>query len=242
MSKAFKGGLCAYCCQTEAATAGHVIARGFFPLELRGNLPKVGACKVCNNKKSQLEHRLTLIMPFGARHSGASESLQAVEGKIAKNQKLLRWLAEGLRYTLRSVDGSPWQLEMTVPAPSQDIEELGAYIVKGLARHHWNLDIGPGIFVRASFLKAHEAAAFERFFEGKAKERLSGNLGEGVFAYDAIQSVADPVITLWKMTLYGAEVGGDPKPAGERASLLYGVTLAKDTKAAALLAEIFGGQ
>lgn len=92
---------------------------------------------------------------------GRAESLQTVDGKLAKNQKLLRWLAEGLRYTLRSVNGSPWQLQMNVPAPSQDIEELGAYIVKGLARHHWNLNIGPGIFVRAPFIKAHGAAALD---------------------------------------------------------------------------------
>jgi hypothetical protein len=240
VSKAYKGGLCAYCCQAEATTADHVIARGFFPDELRGNLPKVGACSECNNKKSKLEHSLTAVMPFGARHGRATEALLAIEGKLAKNQKLFRWLAEGVRYTLRSINGSPWQVEMTVPVSSHDIEALGEYIVKGLARHHWKLDIGPDIFVRSSFLKAQGAAAFDRFFEGKARERLSFNLGEGVFGYEAIQSVDDPEVTLWKMTFYGAEVGGDPSAAGERASLLYGVTVAKSSKAASLLASILG--
>lgn len=122
MSKARMVGLCAERCPAEAATADHVIARGT-PQSAARNLPKVGACKECKKKESHLVHRLASSMPFGARHARAAESLQVVDGKLAKSQKLLRWLAEGHRYT--PVNGEPWHLEMNVPARSQDIEELG---------------------------------------------------------------------------------------------------------------------
>lgn len=240
MSKAFKSGLCAYCCAAEATTADHVIARGFFPEDLRANLPKVGACRECNSRKSRLEHTLTALMPFGARHGRASDALLAVERKLSKNQRLHRLLASGLRYMFRSINGSPWAPEMTVPFDGQDLELLGEYIVKGLARHHWDLEIGSDTFVRASFLRAEGAAAFDRFFAGQARGRVSCDLGQGVFRYEGIQSIDAPALTLWKMSIYGAELGGDTAATGQRASMIYGVTVPKNSRAAELLASILG--
>lgn len=241
MSKAFKGGLCAYCCSAESSTADHVIARGFFPEDQRGNLPKVGACVDCNNRKSQLEHTLTAVMPLGAQHGGATEALSAVERKLSKNQRLHRLLASGLRRMFRSVNGGPWVAEMTVPFDSRSMEQLGEYIVKGLARYHWGLDIGADAFVRASFLRPEGAAAFDRFFAGEVKDRVSCDLGQGVFRYEGILSVESPNLTLWKMSIYGAEVGGDPAAPGQRVSMVYGVSVAKSSRAAGLLAQILGG-
>ena len=240
MSKAFKKGLCAYCCVAEATTADHVIARGFFPEDARANLPKVGACKECNNKKSQLEHTLTAVMPFGARHGRAREALLAVERRLDKNQRLQRLLAVGLRYAFRSVNGSPWQAEMTVPFDGGELELLGEYIVKGLSRHHWDLNIGSDTFVRTSFLREQGAVAFDRFFAGKARGRVASDLGEGVFSYEGIQSLESADLTLWKMSFYGAEVGGDPAAPGQKVSLMYGVSVAKTARAAELLAAVLG--
>ncbi len=241
MSKAFKGGLCAYCCSAESSTADHVIARGFFPEDQRGNLPKVGACVDCNNRKSQLEHTLTAVMPFGARHGRATEALLAVERMLVRNQRLHRLLAGGVRYAFRSINGSPWMPEMTVPFDSCSMEQLSEYIVKGLARYHWELDIGEDTFVRASFLRPEGAAAFDRFFAGAVKDRVSCDLGQGVFRYEGILSVESPNLTLWKMSIYGAEVGGDPAAPGQRVSMVYGVTVDKASRAAGLLAQILGG-
>lgn len=240
MSKAFKGGLCAYCCEAEASTADHVIARGFFPEDLRGNLPKVGACQECNNRKSQLEHTLTAVMPFGARHGRATETLLAVERKLAKNQRLHRLLFTGARYAFRSINGSPWTLEMAVPFDGCSMEQLGEYIVKGLARHHWGLNVGADTLVRASFLREEGAVAFDRFFAECERERVCRDLGPGVFRYEGIQSNESPNLTLWKMSIYGAEVGGDPSSPGQRVSMIYGVTVAKSSRAAEWLAQILG--
>lgn len=64
-------------------------------------------------------------------------------------------------------------------------------------------------------------------------------MGEGVFRYEGIQSADDVNVTLWKMSIYGAEVGGDPLLPGQRASMIYGVSVSKNSRAAELLASIF---
>jgi hypothetical protein len=239
MSKAFKSGLCAYCCAAESTTADHVIARGFFPQDLRANLPKVGACRKCNNKKSKLEHTLTAVMPFGAQHERAREALLAVERMLTKNKLLHRFMVLGFRSVFRSFNGSPWVPETTVPFEGGNLELLSEYIVKGLARHHWGLDLGADTCVRVAFLNAEGAAVFDRFFAGKTKRRVVNDLGEGVFFYEGIQSVDDVKVTLWKMSIYRVEVGGDPALPGQRASMIYGVSIANDSRAAELLASIF---
>ena len=166
MGKAFKSGPCTYCGVAGSTTADHVIARGFFPLDLRANLPKVGACQECNHKKSKLEHALTAVMPFGAQHERAKEALLAVERMLARNKSLHRLITLGFRSVLRSINGSPWVQETTVPFDGGSQEPLGEYIVKGLAHHHWGLDLGVDTYVRASFLTAEGAAAFDQFFAG----------------------------------------------------------------------------
>lgn len=238
MSKAYKRGLCAYCCEAQASTADHVIARGFFPEDLRGNLPKVGACKECNNRKSQLEHKLTAVLPFGARHGRASETLLAVERKLAKNQPLHGMLSRGIRYAFRSINGCPWFPEMSIPLEGNALEELGTYIVKGLARHHWNLDIGNDTLIRASFLRREGSAMFEQLFSLNANDRVSCDLGQGVFKYEGVRSGDSPNLTLWKMSIYGAVVGGDSDAPEQRVSIIYGVTVARNSRAAKLLSEI----
>lgn len=115
MGKGYKGVPCVYCQECEADTADHVIARGFFPPDKRGDLPKAPACSECNNAKSKLEHTLTAIMPFGAQHGDAATVLEMVEPRLAKNKKLHGWLAAGVSYAMRSINGGPWRTEMSVP-------------------------------------------------------------------------------------------------------------------------------
>ena len=77
-------------------------------------------------------------------------------------------------------------------------------------------------------------------FAGNTEGRVVDDLGKGVFRYEGIQSAEDVKVTLWKMSIYGAEVGGDPLWVGQRASLIYGVSVSKDTRAAELPSTIFG--
>ena len=55
MGKGYTDGSCVYCIERKAEVGDHVVARQFFLPERRGNLPKVPACKRCNNDKSRLD-------------------------------------------------------------------------------------------------------------------------------------------------------------------------------------------
>ncbi len=240
MGKGYKGMPCVYCLQREACTADHVIARSFFPEDKRGDLPKVAACAECNNAKSKLEHVLTAIMPFGARHADAGQALLSTEPRLAKNKKLHANLTTGVAYSIRSINGGPWQTEMTVPIDHADIEKLCWFIVKGLAHHHWQVTLGPEHFVRASFLKEMGRQRFDPFFAGAASAKIKADLGSGVFEYEGMQSQDCPELTLWKMSIYAAEVGGDKSAKGERSSVIYGISAPKAWPATAMLMDILG--
>jgi len=239
MGKGYKGVPCVYCNARVAATADHVIARGFFPEDKRGDLPKVPACSECNNAKSKLEHTLTAIMPFGAQHTHAGQALAMTGHRLGKNRKLHDALAAGVAYTVRSVNGGPWQFEMTVPINNRDIEKLCEFMVRGLAQHHWRVDLGPDHFVRASFLNEAGRHRFDSFFTG-AGANVQQNLGNGVFTYEGVQSQDCPELTLWKMSIYGAEVGGDKSQPGERSTVVYGLSVPRKWPACAMLMEILG--
>ncbi|QUN41481.1 hypothetical protein KEH56_18815 (plasmid) [Burkholderia cenocepacia] len=66
-SKRFRNKTCVYCGLEQGAnTADHVIAREFFLLAGRDNLPKVPACQECNTAKSRLEHYVLSVLLMGA--------------------------------------------------------------------------------------------------------------------------------------------------------------------------------
>lgn len=239
MGKGYKGVPCIYCQEREAGTADHVIARGFFPEDKRGDLPKVPACSECNNAKSKLEHALTAIMPFGAQHADAAKALKRVEPKLAKNRKLHGWLAAGVSYVWRSINGGPWHPEMSVPIDHRDIERLCEFMVKGLAHHHWKVALGPDHFVRASFFNEAGRQRFEPLFAG-AGAKVQQDFGDGVFAYEGVQSKDCPELTLWKMSIYGAEVGGDKRQPGQRSSMVYGVSVPSSWPASEMLMKMLG--
>lgn len=240
MGKGYKGVSCVYCLEREANTADHVIAREFFPKDKRGDLPKVAACSECNNAKSKLEHALTAIMPFGSRHADWGLAIAMTERRLAKNRKLHAKLATGLAYSMRSINGGPWQLEMTVPVDHRDIERLCEFIVKGLAHHHWKVALGPDRFVRASFLNEAGRQRFDPFFAGAARAKVQKDFGDGVFVYEGVQSQDCPELTLWKMSIYGAEVGGDKRAPGDRSSIVYGISAPRIWPASEMLMQIMG--
>ena len=95
-SKRYRGKRCVYCGRDGASDTGdHVIARGFFLPSERGELPQVPACNQCNNEKSRLEHHLTTVLPFGARHAAASRTLnELVPGRLEHNERVHRDLLD----------------------------------------------------------------------------------------------------------------------------------------------------
>lgn len=238
MGKGYKGGPCIYCLEREAEDGDHVISRQFFPKDERDNLPKVPACKACNNAKSKLEHRLTAVLPFGGTHADASKTLAMVEPRLAKNRPLHVQLAEGMAYLWRSINGGPWKPEMTIPIEGEDVQALCALIVKGLAFHHWKLTFGPEHLVRAAFFTEAGRQLFDPLFDHEALDKVKDDFGDGAFTYEGVQAKECAEFTLWKMSIYGLEVSGDKRAPMERSSMIYGFTAPKSRPVAEALRAI----
>ncbi|MBL4836842.1 MAG: HNH endonuclease [Kordiimonadaceae bacterium] len=102
MPKGFSSQICIYCQKENSTPTGdHIISRSFFTLNNRDNIPKVPACTSCNNKKSKLEHYLATILPFGGKHTEASNYLkELVPARLTKNQKLHRNLKKEIKKVL----------------------------------------------------------------------------------------------------------------------------------------------
>lgn len=243
MGKGYKGKPCVYCLEAEAEDGDHVLSKQFVLVEHRDNLPKVPACKRCNNEKSKLEHYLTAVMPFGGRHGEAGRNLaEKVPGRLGKNERLHRELAEGVERYLVSENGGPWEPGMKVPLDGRALESLFEYMTKGLAFHHWGLLFGRDHFVRSAFLTAVARGPFEGLM-AKSADRVAGNLGGGAFEYEGTMAKDGSGLTVWRMSLYGAVVAGDGGGAGreEKSSTAHCVTAPKDWPVTAKLMEMLGG-
>jgi hypothetical protein len=199
----FKGDLCAYCSIRPAITGDHIFARSFFVESARDRLPQAPICAECNNEKSELEHYLAAVLPFGGRHPDALENLVTlVPKRLRKNAALHRQLAE--------------EPDENVPVESGQLEKLFALIARGLAWHHWKIYLNEGEHsVRAVVLTA--VGALDPLFSQPARDCVSESIGGGTFCYEGRQGVDDPNLTIWRFSVYGGLLlseSGAPKPAG----------------------------
>jgi hypothetical protein len=204
MSKAYRGKTCAYCAKEEASsTADHVFARQFFPVEQRGNLPIVAACAPCNQAKSQLEHYLATVLPFGGRHVDSSAMLEnEVPRRLARNKRLHRELAAG-RVPVLLKEGEETSETFGVPFDSDRFRKLFAYIARGLAMHHWQVVIPSSHVVESVILNPVYEPEFRRLFLLCARQRVNGSVGGGAFLYQGAQAVDDAALTMWRFQAFG---------------------------------------
>jgi len=211
-SKRFKGKLCVYCSQRPGVSGDHIFAREFFLPQARGNLPQVPACDRCNNEKSKLEHYLTALLPFGARHQDAHENLTSqVHGRLAKNQRLARELNAG-RGRIWHIEDKIFQPMMTLPIDPQRACELFAQIGRGLAWHHWGTYLQPSHISKAMFLTKFGRTFFARIFTMNAASRVQQALGKATVSYSGVRAINTPQLTLWRIQFYGGMVlSGDPQ-------------------------------
>ena len=237
MSKAYKNKTCVYCLKHQSVDGDHVIARQFLLPEQRDNLPKVPACKDCNNEKSKLEHYLTTVLPFGGTHATASDTLSMlVPNRLAKNIKLHSALASGaIINSNQNVEESA-----TIPLNGKALTRLYEFIVRGLAWHHWKLLIGEDYVVRAGYFINEGSQFFEHLLAMNATNRVAVNIGNGVFQYEGVQADDCTQLTIWRMSFYGIEVGGDPQNPSGRGSQAFGISASTKSKLMQDLPHLFG--
>ncbi len=214
MGKGFRGKTCVYCgVEGSSSTADHVVAREFFPPHMRGNLPKVPACKACNNAKAIHEHYLTTVLPFAGKTAVSSSLLNdTVPRRLANNAKLHAELAAGSQNTWVNDNGmiSP---SMRLPFDGERLSELCRYIGMGLIAHHWGRVLPSTHSIRSGMLIPEGEAVLERLLAGSAKARIVHALGDDVFRYEGAQSESDPDLTVWKMSVYGGAQFSDASRA-----------------------------
>jgi hypothetical protein len=206
MSKRFKGKTCVYCGSVGASDTGdHVLAREFVPVIHRGQIPQVPACNNCNGEKASLEHYLTGVLPFGGRHSGALANLiENVPRRLEKNKKLQRELAaESSRVWSQEPSGLMVHT-LAVPLDGERLEKLIEFIVRGLMFHHWGVILGKDSFVEVHSLTSHGDIFFGKMRQLNAAQRVSNNIGDGAFVYEAAQGIDNPQISIWQLSFYGA--------------------------------------
>lgn len=210
MSKKYKGKTCVYCGVADISDTGdHVLARQFVLERHRGDMPKVPACKACNEEKARLEHHLTATLPIGARHADAAAILRDVPKRLAKNPALQR----SVDHTIES----RW-----MPAPSGlllktsvvliDADALlpwAAMVVKGLVWHHWNIVVDSDREVVATLKSADEAIFFDLAFKCEGVVIPETVLGNGALTYMAQGVEGHLPASLWRLSVYGVELGGE---------------------------------
>jgi len=213
MSKRFKGGTCAYC-GDAGETGDHVFARGFFPVSSRADLPQVSACEACNRSKSELEHYLLSVLPFGSRHDKAGSMLsEMVPGRLAKNQKLHRELAEG-QLPIELLEGDERHPSMALPIDGTRLYDYMRYVVRGLASHHFGVVIPATYAVSAGHVIEEHDAILRRLFVGRSNAYARG-LGDDLILYEAQQAIDDPHLTMWRFLLYSGLVFTDGEHGSE---------------------------
>jgi hypothetical protein len=224
--KKLKNMICVYCATRPATTEDHVFARSFFLEARRGNLPKVPACEQCNKAKSDLEHYLSAVLPFGGRHVDAAANLQgSAPRRLAKNQALHRKLAAGISRGWTREAGV-YRPTSTLPFEPEKLAQLFAFIARALAWHHWRALIRPANVWTGSLNSTGESLF--RPWMAQATVRVTGNPGDGTFSYEGVQASDNPAMTLWIFSVYGGlRLSGDPDAPHEEVSKIGAITGSK---------------
>lgn len=203
MGKKFKNKICVYCATSLSDTADHVFAREFFLVDERANLPKVPACKKCNKEKSDLEHYLTALLPFGGRHDRAREHMDImIPKRLQRNKRLHEDLYDNRSYAISEEHGTRSRC-LALPIDGQRFLDLFKFITKGLMWHHWQTLLDDQFFVETISLTEYGEKFFaENFLRLNSRKRVEIRLGDNSFNYVGLQAVDQPQISVWQFIAY----------------------------------------
>jgi hypothetical protein len=241
VSKRWKGKTCVYCTVPGSSTApDHVIARGFFPMDKRGNLPQVPACDSCNVRKSNLELYLSAVLPFGSTHANVRDFMEdLVAPRLENNQKLKRELSAGIDKKYALVNGQVLQTAMTIPLDSEKVLELFKFIARGLAYTHWGVLLPATDTASLAEFLIPEGAGYMEAMLNTSKVVSTGpvTLGDGVFTYQGVRDPVHQTLTVWRMSMYGVITEAETNGQSIMVSSAYLMTAPRDLKAATDLIE-----
>ena len=182
----------------------HLFARAFFTENEKSNLIKVPACNECNNIKSQLEHYLTTVMPFGGRHNNAKENLiKYVPPRLKNNRKLHRLIANNRNHLPVDLATGEIGTAMVMPFDGLKYTELFKFILKGLAWYHWGTYIKKEttLFITALTNFGHELFESHIFSLGK-KNQIYNSLGDQSVQYKGLRATDNDQYTIWLFNFY----------------------------------------
>lgn len=242
MPKGLTGKPCVYC-ETGLSTAqgDHVFPRTLFLESRRDDLPKVPACKKCNDEKSRLEHYLATVLPFGGRHEDATTNLEDhVPGRLAGNQRLHREFSDG-RKTIE-IEGPDGILTgaTALPFEPEKLLRFTEFAVRGLLWSHWKVKLGPGFGVRVIFPTNAAAGMLLQTISKSARQHVSVDLGSGTIRYEGAQGDY-PELTVWAISFYGGVVLADEsQDADDQSTLLYAMTGANEFLERPAIVAVFG--
>lgn len=238
--KQYKDKRCVYCGHPNSDDGDHIICRSFFFPQHRNNLPKVPSCRRCNYEKSKLEHYLTSVLPFGSGNTHAGHMLETmVQPRLVKNVKLHKNLIRGKQITYYSLNGSPWEAQMSLPFDGGKLLKLYEFITKGLVFYHWGIYLTDEHITKVGLFTKEGEDFFERLLAMNGN-RVSGSLGNGTFSYEGVQSHESPFLSVWRMSLYGAEFSERRSSREFRAIYAYAITAPKKMPAASKFVQLLG--
>lgn len=207
-TKKFRGLPCIYCDDGISTREGdHVIARELLPVVRRDRMPKVPCCVACNNTKAALEHYLATVLPFGARHEDASELMEELPRRLAKNQRLARKLRDD-RTPALDASGLVPRLHLTraVPFEGERLEALSTYIARGLLFHHWRIRLAVGDIARAMCVTEAGDELLRETLLRMGGERVVSSLAGNALRYEALKATAPPTLSIWRLQFLGGAV------------------------------------
>ena len=204
MSKKYKNKICAYCGVPNSTTVDHVFPRALFHENDASVIPKVPACFSCNNEKSKLEHTLSAVLPFGAKHEHALQNLcKKIPRMLKKNVKLHKKLQYQIRNNPSWENGDE-PSTLTLPEEISKINEFIKYTVKGLSVWHWETYLTTG--TEFEFIPSpvtYKDFYSKTFLTMQCDNKISDSLGKGTISYLGMQNVQCPLQTIWFFELLG---------------------------------------
>lgn len=228
MSKKYKDKICVYCTEMNSSEGDHIFSRKFFLPNRRDSLPKVPACKSCNNKKSQLETDLTAILPFSGKHSDARENLVTmVPPRLRRNAKLHGAISTNFKTRWRLNNGLILP-HAEIPFDYDKMKALMSYVLRGAAACYFDTIVSSDYFVDSFIPNAQIEWSMTHMlglFNVAPKSNVKKDYGNGTILLEGVQSESEPNASAWKVCIYGGLTLINDELQQQGAPWMYGLIM-----------------